>query len=244
MSTTVRICAVLLVGAMLAGCTTMMGETVITGSGRADHAGIRLQRLHPGEREQRFQGGDRPRGESYKVSVTVDDNLVEYLDVRVDGDTLRIGMKPRVSFGFRNVTQRAEITMPEIEGIQLSGATQGDVSGFTGEKMLVIDVSGASRLRGGITAGDTRMQVSGASTVEIEGGAADLDVEASGASSVRLDDFTAQDAWVEASGASNITVNATGRVTGSASGALTVHYIGNPESVRVDSSGASNVRQK
>jgi hypothetical protein len=243
MSTMGRVFSMLLALVMLAGCASTMGGTVITGSGRTTTQKYDLSGFNKVNAGSAFKVAI-DRGESYGVSVTIDDNLVEYLDVRVEGDTLHVGLKPGASLGFRNTTQRAEITMPGIEGIELSGATQGVVAGFDSEKRLEIEVSGASRLRGDMTAGDMWMQVSGASTVELDGGGADLDVEASGASSVRLDNFEVQDARVNASGASNITVNASGRVTGSASGASTVKYVGDPESVRVDSSGASNVRQK
>jgi len=243
MSATLRILGVLLVIFMLAGCIPTMGGTVITGSGRASTQEFDLSGFSKVNVSSAFRVAIE-QGERYGVSVTIDDNLVEYLDVRVEGDTLRIGMKPRLAIGFGNFTQKAEITMPQIEGIELSGATQGDISGFESDRPLEIEVSGASRLRGSIAAGETRMHVSGASTVELDGSASDLEVDASGASSVRLDDFLTGDARVEASGASNITVSAKGRLTGSASGASTVSYIGEPASVRVDSSGASNVRQK
>lgn len=243
MSATLRILGVLLAMAMLAGCIPTMGGTVITGSGRESTQEYDFSGFSKVNVSSAFRVSIEQR-DGYGVSVTIDDNLVEYLDVRVEGDTLHIGMKPRLSIGFGNFTQKAEITMPQIEGIELSGATQGDVSGFESDRPLEIEISGASRLRGDIVAGETRMNVSGASTVELDGSASDLDVEASGASSVRLDDLATGDARVEASGASNITVNAKGRVTGSASGASTVSYIGEPQTVRVDSSGASNVRQK
>ncbi len=243
MSATFRVLGLLLAVAMLAGCIPSIGGTVITGSGRASTQEYDLSGFSRVNVSSAFRASIE-QGDGYGVSVTIDDNLVEYLDVRVEGDTLHIGMKPRLSIGFGNFTQEATVTMPQIEGIELSGATQGDVTGFESDRPLEIEVSGASRLRGDITAGETRMNVSGASTVEIDGSASDLDVEASGASSVRLDDFATGDARVEASGASNITVNAKDRVTGSASGASTVSYIGEPETVRVDSSGASNVRQK
>lgn len=243
MSATLRVLGLLLAVAMLAGCIPSIGGTVITGSGRASTQEYDLSGFSRVNVSSAFRVSI-DQGEGYGVSVTIDDNLVDYLDVRVEGDTLHIGMKPRLSIGFGNFTQEANVTMPRIEGIELSGATQGDLSGFESDRPLEIEVSGASRLRGDITAGETRMQVSGASTVEIDGGASDIDVEASGASSVRLDDFATGDARVNISGASNVTVNATGRVTGTASGASTVNYVGEPASVRVDSSGASNVRRK
>ncbi len=89
-----------------------------------------------------------------------------------------------------------------------------------------------------------RMRASGASTVEITGSTGPLDVEASGASTVRLANFTSADTRVNASGASNITVNASGKLTGEASGASSVRYTGSPASVQVDTSGASSVKQQ
>ncbi|MGZ9189861.1 MAG: GIN domain-containing protein, partial [Nitrospira sp.] len=131
-----------------------------------------------------------------------------------------------------------------LEGVGVSGATQVRLLGFDSSARLDLEASGASQVRGDVNSGETVMRVSGASTVEIEGTTGDLDAEASGASTVRLSNFTAQDAQVNASGASNITVNASGSVTGEASGASTIRYIGEPESVRVDTSGASNVQQQ
>ncbi len=139
MSATLRILGVLLAVVMLAGCIPTMGGTVITGSGRGstqeyDFSGFSKVNVSSAL-GRRFEQGD-----GYAVSVTIDDNLVEYLDVRVEGDTLHIGMKPRLSIGFGNFTQKAEITMPQIEGIA-SGATQGDVSGFESNRPLEIEVS-------------------------------------------------------------------------------------------------------
>jgi hypothetical protein len=241
MSTVVRLIGVLAVLGLLAGCT--FGANVITGSGRTttqDYDFSDFTRVSIGSAFE----SEVTQGDGYAVTLTVDDNIVEHLDVRVDGDTLHIGLKPLVSLGFRNTTLRAQITMPDIEGLDLSGATRTDLSGFSNTKPVDVEVSGASQLRGDITTGEMRMRASGASTVEIDGSTGPLDVEASGASTVRLDNFTSTDTEVRASGASNVTVNASGRLTGDASGASTVQYMGDPTSVRVDTSGASNVREK
>jgi hypothetical protein len=216
---------------------------VITGSGRTTTENYDFSDFTKLSIGSAFQT-EVTQGSNYAVSVTVDDNLVEYLDVRVDGDTLHIGLKPRISLGFRNTTLRAQVTMPDVVGLDLSGATRTQVTGFKNEKPANVQVSGASQLRGDITTGQMRMDASGASNVDISGSTGSLNVEASGASTVRLDDFTSTDTQVQASGASNITVNASGKLTGDASGASTVRYVGNPASVQVDTSGASSVRHQ
>lgn len=237
-----RLLAGVLVIAMLAGCTFNTAN-VVTGSGRTTTKDYDFSGFTKVDIGSAFESAIT-RGDGYKTSVTIDDNLVDYLDVRQDGDTLRIGLKPRLSLGFRNVTLKAQITMPDVQGLNLSGATRTNITGFSNTKPVTVDVSGASQLRGDITAGQMQMQASGASTVEITGSTGPLAVEASGASTVRLDNFKSTDTTVKASGASNVTVNASGKVTGNASGASSVSYVGNPASVQVDTSGASSVKQK
>lgn len=246
MSKSVRIIAVLLVlgllaPSLLAGCT--FGANVITGSGRTTTKDYDFSGFTKVSIGSAFQT-DIKQGQGYAVAVTIDDNLVDYLDVRVDGDTLNIGLKPRLSLGFRNTTLRAQISMPDLEGIDSSGATRTNLTGFSNTKPANVQVSGASQLRGDYTTGQMRLQASGASTVELTGSTGTLDVEASGASTVRLDNYTSTDTSVRASGASNVTVNPSGKLTGNASGASTVAYTGSPASVQVDTSGASNVRKK
>lgn len=85
--------------------------------------------------------------------------------------------------------------------------------------------------------------VSGASTVQVSGSAGEVDAEASGASRTRLQDLSAREAEVDATGASTIEVTVSERLTGSASGASTVTYAGDPD-VRVSTSGGSNVRRR
>lgn len=239
----VRVAGLIVALSLLAGCTFNMGD-VITGSGKTITRDYDLSEFTKVSIESAFQA-TVTQSEAYAVSVTVDDNIEQYLDVRVDGDTLVVGLKPSLRLGFRNTTLKATVTLPELVGFTGSGATRTQLSGFKTSKAAGVEASGASQVRGDIaTTGSMKVGASGASTVEVSGSSASLSVDASGASTVKLDNFTTGDASVNASGASNITVNATGKVTGEASGASSVHYLGSPSSVRVSTSGASNVSQK
>jgi len=200
------------------------------------------------------------RADSFFVSITLDDNLYDYLEVSQAGSTLRIRLKS--GYSYLRTTQRAIITMPDLRGLNLSGASRGDVSGFSSTDSLDIDLSGASSLDiDGLTAGNTDFNisgasrvygsieiadgdfnVSGASTVELEGTATDVTMNVSGASTMRLRDFAVDDADIILSGASSATINASGSLDVNASGASGLTYTGNPTLGDIEVTGASTIR--
>ena len=158
---------------------------------------------------------------------------------------MKIYLDMGVSFSLRgNNTLQARITLPELTGLKLSGASRGTISGFKSAKELALEVSGASSLKGDIEAGDATLNVSGASNVTLKGAARNVDLEVSGASKADLADFAVADARVNLSGASKATVNAEGKLDVTASGASALSYLGHPTLGNVNTSGASTIRRK
>jgi hypothetical protein len=233
---------------VLSGCS--LPEMFISGVGRSVTGSGNLITLEPANQDfsrvefsHAFQA-DVTQGESFSVVITIDDNLEQYLEVSQDGDTLKVGLEPGLMLSLRNTTMQARVTMPELTGVNGSGATRITIAGFEADQALSIDVSGASTLRGQIDAGDLRADVSGASRLELTGQGQDGRINVSGASQANLSDFRMQNVDVEASGASRAEVNASGRLDAEASGASTVLYSGDPTLGRIQTSGASNVRAR
>ncbi len=183
---------------------------------------------------------------SYGINVTADDNVMEYVQVLKNGQTLKIGLRTGLGIfpGPVSATLRVSVTMPQLRGLTASGASHGTVSGFSSSEDLDVTVSGASRLSGDITAGNVQFGISGASTIQLEGSADDIDANVSGASHLSLDDFLVNDVDVNFSGASSGTVNLNGRLDANLSGASTLWYIGEPTSTDINTSGASTVSKK
>jgi hypothetical protein len=179
---------------------------------------------------------------SYSINVTADDNVMDYVQVSKDGQTLKIRLRRFLSLG--PVTLRASVTMPQLSDLTVSGASRGTVSGFSSTEDLDITVSGASRVTGDIVAGNVEFGISGASTIQLEGSADDIDANVSGASHFNLDDFIVNNADINFSGASSGTVNLTGRLDANVSGASRLWYIGEPTSTDINTSGVSTVSKK
>jgi len=237
----------LILAPLLAGCTlpeaTSRKTVSIIGSGNIVTQEEPLTGFDKVDVSPAFKV-DINRGDAFSVVIRVDDNLVKYLEVVKQGSTLKISLKPGRPYTIMKATMEAEITMPELTGLELSGASQGTITGFKSTKALDVDVSGASQLRGDIEAGDARFDVSGASQVNLSGSAEDVVIDASGASQVDLPAFLVADADVEASGASKVTVNSSGRLDADASVASTVYYLGSPTLGKIDTSGVSSVQRK
>ncbi len=159
---------------------------------------------------------------TYSVRVTVDDNVVDKLRVTKEGDTLSIALDPGI---YTFMSLRAVVTMPDIEGLELSGGSRGSISGFVGLASLDLELSGGSH-------------------VDAEGSAIDLTVDASGGSTLDLENFPVHDADIVFSGGSSGTISLDGNLDADASGGSRLWYIGSPTLGDIDTSGGATVQKK
>lgn len=201
------------------------------------------------------------RGDAYAVSVTFDDNLAGDLRVELDGDTLRIGLDSSKSY--TNVTLKAEVTMPGLRGLEVTGGSTADVGGFASQDSLdlevsgagradftgmqagdvSIDCSGAGRLDGDLKAQELRGEASGAGEVSFTGSASRAQLEASGAGKLGLKDFTVQDADLQLSGGASAELRVTGSLKVEASGGARLDYYGSPSVSKMEVSGGAQVNR-
>ncbi|MFC1903922.1 GIN domain-containing protein [Chloroflexota bacterium] len=244
------------------GCIPGVGPTV-TGSGKLAAWDFDYRDFTKIEAGYAFSI-DVAKADSYLVRITVDDNLYEYLDISKQGDTLHIGLKPNYNYNYSNITRKATINLPDLEKLELSGASKAKVNSFSSSHAMDFDLSGASnadisimkagntnfnlsgasKVSGNIEMGNGKFDLSGASSLELEGSAKDVDIQASGASHVELADFSVMDADINLSGASDTIVNANGRLDGDLSGASRLIYMGNPTLGSISASGGSTISQK
>jgi hypothetical protein len=214
---------------------------VLIGSGNLETEQYAFANFTRVEISSAFEFQIRPSS-SYGINVTADDNVIDHVRISQDGQTLkiRVGGVP----SFRRVTLKASVTMPQLGGLTVSGASRGTVANFNSTEAVSIAVSGASRVTGDITAGDIGFDVSGASTIELEGSADNMGAVVSGASRFSLDDFTVNNGNVNISGASTGTINLDGRLDANVSGASTLLYVGDPVMGTINVSGASTLSRK
>jgi hypothetical protein len=202
------------------------------------------------------------RADGFSVAITVDDNIRENVDVRLDGDTLRIGMKGNDSY--RNVTMDAAITMPALDKLKLSGASTATFGSFESSEPLRIELDGASRvdcsditsestvfdLEGAskadcrdVATGETKVALQGASSLTLTGSGGNADISGKGASKADLGGLPVANATVKLEGASDATVNTDGMLDVDLAGGSDVRYLGEPTLGDVKMGGDSTLER-
>lgn len=229
---------VLLVVGSSSSCDVVLGEQ---GSGV-----IATRRLVLPAEVQRIELGDAFRAtiatgtRRPSATVAIDDNLVDRLDVEIDGDVVAIDVKGRV----RDATLRVAIGVIRLRELRLSGASRASVAGGLGlTDDVTIDGSGASEIRlGSVDLDELDVSLSGASKLSgATGGANQITADVSGASTLALFGVEADEVQVDVSGASRAEMTVRDRLEATASGASTVIYQGDPDHVIRDGSGASSI---
>jgi len=186
---------------------------------------------------------DIRQSEQYGVVVQVDSELVDDLIIEKSGDTLKIGLDPHRLTNFNGKTLKAEISMPELIDLELSGASRAYLHNLRTDSALRIATSGASRIEGQLEVSSVRFTVSGASDVELSGSARTLTLDASGASEVDLGSFVVGDADAGVSGASEALIAVNDSLRASTSGSSSLRFKGNPKIERMHSSGGSSIKR-
>jgi hypothetical protein len=229
--------AIFAVTALLAGCTFPRLSGVM-GSGRPVTRDYPITDFSRVEVQNAFDATIR-QGDEFKVSVTVDDNLLDYLVVDKVGDTLVIRFDNRNAVSFRSNNQAAAITLPKLEGVKASGASAVRLMDVTSDGRFDAELSGASRLTGVLDAPELRLEESGASNALLNGTVPKVDLALSGASTSDLSHVLAQALSARVSGASSATVNASESLDFDLSGASTLRYLGEPSISLQNVSGGS-----
>lgn len=256
---TLTLVAVLAVFLTLGGLVGCLGENV-TGSGNLTTLSYDFRDFTQIEAHSGFQL-EVTMSNAFSIEITADDNIHEYIVVEKSGDTL--GIRLRGTCFYHSVTLRAEITMPNLYRMELTGGSRADITGFSSSHDFDADLSGGSHLNGDIiaadvefelsggsqvngdiTAGNADFELSGGSQVNLEGSGEDLIIAGSGGSQLDLEDFPINDASISLSGGSRAIINISGTLDADLSGGSRIFYIGTPTLGDTEFSGDSGISHK
>jgi phage shock protein PspC (stress-responsive transcriptional regulator) len=146
------------------------------------------------------------QGDTYSVTADSDsqDNIDD-LDIDVKGGTLEIEYRDKFSFNRRNERTRIIITMPKLEGLDLSGASTAKVIGFK-DKSQDIDISltGAVKAAIDVDANKIDLNATGAANADFRGSADKMDIDVTGACHIDARRMEINRVNADATGASRI----------------------------------------
>lgn len=144
---------------------------------------------------------------SDSVKITADDNFLPYIETRVQGNKLIIGIQKNIVFN--DVTELVyDVTVKGIDNLELDGAGEIEVLHLDGEEWTA--------------------HLDGGGNITVSGHVARQEVEINGLGMYNAEDLASADATVEQNGAGMAVVRVSNSLDVTISGVGSVEYIGNP----------------
>lgn len=179
---------------------------------------------------------------SATVKIETDENLMEYVDVHTDGNTLIIKTKD----GY-NLDPSKDLIIytsaPVYKSIDVSGS--GDIVSegiISGNEALSVEVSGSGNINMQVALPKITTSVSGSGDVLLKGTSKEFEGSISGSGSIKAFDLATDNTKLDLSGAADAEVNAAQTLNVQVSGSGGVKYKG-AASVNQSISGSGSVKK-
>lgn len=177
--------------------------------------------------------------EAFGLTVEIDENLLEHLEVEADDGVLRIGTASGIDIE-PTATPVYRVTLPTLEGVTLSGAGSVITSGSSSAS-VAIELSGAGDIDATAdAAAQIDIRLSGVGDITVAGATGTLDATVSGVGRLDASDLAAQEATIVSSGTADAVVWASEIIDITLTGIGDVAVYGEPATT-IDDSGPGTV---
>jgi len=182
------------------------------------------------------------RASDFSVTVHMQENLFEYLEVGVRGNTLQI--RSTRSFNTTHANRpRIYIDAPELDAVSFSGAIAvRNWDSISGESFS-LESAGAVNITLDMQVESFELSVSGAGDLTLSGNADVTDITIAGASTISASDLQTRETNISLAGAGNVDIAVTDELSVHLTGAGRINYIGEPN-INSTILGPGSVRQQ
>lgn len=202
-------------------------ELNITGSGNLVSREIAFTEIDQVEANLYFDLTIR-QGNDPRVILTSDDNFIEYIQVEETESGISLGFKPGQAYDISGVTLQAEVILPELSRLDLNGSSHAHLDEYQSQQPFEANLSSASSLTGEVQLAEAKLNANGSSYIKLSGEGENLSLEACGSSMVDLGEYAVEEASLEVSCNSTVSVDVAGRLEVDASQHAQVRFGGQP----------------
>ncbi len=159
-------------------------------------------------------------GDAFKVTAKGRDDDFNDVKIEVDGNALRAYIDRNGNFDGNNREPIGlTVTMPTVEKLRLTGASQAKLSGFKALKALDVVLTGACKADINATTTDLNLVLTGGSNARLRGRADHFTANLTGACTVDATEITIDRANIDATGASTAEMGTVRSLSSNATGA-------------------------
>lgn len=177
--------------------------------------------------------------QEYRVVITVDENLNEYVEIEAENNVLSIGTKSG-SYSFTKFS--VDVYCPVLTGVSMSGSGNFENTDKITVSSFESAVSGSGKINVTVECESFSATISGSGRINSTGNSKDANIVISGSGQFNGNDFTINNATVRVSGSGNMNISVTDNLKANISGSGGITYRGEP---KIDSnvSGSGRIRK-
>lgn len=186
-----------------------------------------------GEFEIVLQEGSNPL-----IEVETDENLHQYVETVVDGQTLTVRNIENIE---PSEQTRLIITYQRLESIRLGGAAKLSNQATLKAENLRLRVEGAGVVDLGLDVGELEVRLAGAGLISLRGKANSQRLELSGAGNLSAFELESKDCNIELSGFGSAQIFVTDNLEAEVSGVGNIRFKGDPRNIRREVTGLGDI---
>lgn len=149
-------------------------------------------------------------GPAFSVRAEGDPEVLEYLKIERDGDTLKVGRRNRMGFNWGKRTAKVCVTMPRINEGMIAGSGNMVIDRADGAKFAAASAGSGRISIAALAVGEAEFSIAGSGGVSAGGTARSVKVNIAGSGDVGARALKAGAAEVSVAGSGNVTLDVNG----------------------------------
>lgn len=230
--------AALLAAVTLTGCVGVNFDSynrgAVTGTGEM----VTREYDAPGYTGVRIEGNfvvEYSNAPSDKVSIKIQEDLIPYVIVKMEGDLLVVESEKNFNINQNNKAPVLYLSTATLELLDVRGAIAMDVADTIKAKSFRLDVSGACAVELPLEVEKLDVNIAGASSMELSGTADDANFTIAGASSFEALALQTKNTTVTIAGMGSGSISCSDNLTVQISGMGSLEYRGDPRLNQINS---------
>lgn len=181
------------------------------------------------------------QGKKTNVVVEADENLMDAIEVSVEGNTLKVTTNQNI----RNAkSKKVFVTTPNISRIKSTAGSNVFSETVIKSKNLELISSAGSNMKLEVLVEKIDASTSAGSNIKLEGTTREFTGKASSGSNLKAEELTTKNCTADVSSGANLWVTVNGNFSGHASSGGNLFYYGDPETTEIEKSSGGNIIKK
>jgi len=182
-------------------------------------------------------------GTEGKLTITVDENLLDYLITEVDNGKLKIKWKKGTNISHRSKVY-IKVPFKDIDGVSLAGSGDLYSDDLIKSDDFTAKLAGSGDVNLKVSTESIASSIAGSGNISLIGTTNDLKCSIAGSGDIKAYELKARNADIKISGSGGVKISVKDNLSARVSGSGNVYYKGNPKKQDVKVSGSGNVRSR